>query len=361
MNLALIITDLQIGGTPTVVRELAMRLPASVISLAPDGPVSEQLRAAGRPVYSLELSSSIALPLAIGRLARLIRQEKFDTVLSFLIHANTVAAGASRFCRGTRFLQSIQTTQPTPRWHWKLQSLVHHAAENIVVPSPSVVEAAMKWSSIPREKFVVIPNAVDVSSFSRLTSDGNGPQAGRLNEEKRRIGFIGRLDPIKRIDDLIEAMVMLPDHRLEIFGEGSERPRLEKLIIQRRFNDRVILHGAIADPKDALDQIDILVLPSSAEGFGLVLIEAMAAGVPVVATNVPGIRDVVRDNETGLLVPVNAPLAIAEAVKRLADSTLRERLVANAMNDVSARYSWSTILPRYRALLGEGVGLRPDR
>ena len=83
------------------------------------------------------------------------------------------------------------------------------------------------------------------------------------------------------------------------------------------------------------------------------LIEAMAAGIPVVATDVPGIRDVVRDGITGLLVPPNQPQKLAEAINRLiANSTLRNGLIEAATADVRERFSWDVVLPKYRELLG---------
>jgi len=111
-------------------------------------------------------------------------------------------------------------------------------------------------------------------------------------------------------------------------------------------------HGTTDTPGEALKQIDMLVLPSDAEGFGLVLIEAMAAGVPVVATNVPGIRDVVTHEQTGLLVPPRRPDQLAQAIQRIEeDPPLRHRLVVNAIEDVRRRFSWDTVLPEYRKLL----------
>src|SRR5262249_41470172 len=95
-----------------------------------------------------------------------------------------------------------------------------------------------------------------------------------------------------------------------------------------------------------------LVLPSEAEGFGLVLIEAMAARVPVVATNAPGICDVVRNEQTGLLVPVGQPAELANAIRRItADNALREKLIDNADQDVRRRFSWPPVLQQYRRVL----------
>jgi glycosyltransferase involved in cell wall biosynthesis len=362
MKLLLLITDLEIGGTPTVVRELAIRLNESsdvtVACLSRQGPVAEQLIARGIPVIAFDARGAQDLIATTARLISVIRQERFDTVFSFLIHANLVAAIASRFCPGVRFLQSIQTTQPTPRWHWRLQSLVHHAAERVVVPSPSAAAAAMEWADVPADKIVLIPNAVDYGCGSGtggppVSSLPTKKDHGRAVRATTTIGFIGRLDPIKRISDLLEALKLLDDRFvLEIFGEGEDRPRIENAIASLNLRHRVTLHGAIAHPEAALALIDILVLPSAAEGFGLVLIEAMAAGVPVVGTDVPGIRDVVRDGETGVLVPVASPSQLATAIRQVCDDPLiRHRLTTNAAADVRSRFSWDHVLPKYYSLL----------
>ncbi|HEX4054943.1 MAG TPA: glycosyltransferase family 4 protein [Tepidisphaeraceae bacterium] len=377
-RILLLITDLQIGGTPTVVRELAFRLAKEpdvyvhVACLDRWGPVADQLRDRGIPVTALNASCRFDVRV-IFRLSRLICRERIDTVFSFLIHANAAAAlarlgipkpvkkigpapktgtqlvfapppklAASPFQR-IRFLQSIQTAQPTPRWHWMLQQMIHHAARRIVVPSPSVAEAARKWAAVPPEKIEIVPNAVELAEFSLL----------RRNPPGNRVGFIGRLDPVKRIEDLIAAISLLKGNvSLDIFGEGPERRKIESLIDGLDLHHPVDLHGAVGGPAEALAGIDVLVLPSDAEGFGLVLIEAMAAGVPVIGTNVPGIRDVIRDGENGLLVPPRNPQALANAIEKvLSDPSLHEKLSAGGRASVQGRFTWPSVYEQYRALL----------
>ena len=144
----------------------------------------------------------------------------------------------------------------------------------------------------------------------------------------------------------------MPAARLHVYGEGPDRPRIERAIATFGVGDRVTLHGSVARPQDALTSAGMLVLPSLAEGFGLVLIEAMAAGVPVVATDVPGVRDVVRDGETGLLVPAGDAVAVSGALRRvIGEPSLRDRLVSTAGADVRTRFTWDTVLPGYRRLL----------
>ncbi|GIW76585.1 MAG: glycosyl transferase [Phycisphaerae bacterium] len=348
LRVLFLVTDLEIGGTPRVVRDLAIRLRSediftSVACLAPWGPVAGELLDAGIRVTELGATSTLQLARVVRDFVRLTRQ--VDVVFSFLIHANTVAALSSAFRRDVRFFQSIQTTQPTPRWHWHLQGLIERAAEKIVVPSESVASVAEKWSHIPRNRFEVIPNAIDVQSFQNL-------QVHLFERPWTRIGFIGRLDPIKCVPDLVEALSRTERAELHIYGIGEDETRIRTSIHTFDVSHRAILHGETQSAHQALQQIDVLVLPSTAEGFGLVLIEAMAAGVPVVATDVPGIRDVVRDQETGLLVPPRSPKAISEAIQRLRnDVDLRNRLITSARQEVAQRYTWSVVRDRYRTLL----------
>jgi glycosyltransferase involved in cell wall biosynthesis len=219
------------------------------------------------------------------------------------------------------------------------------------VPSASAAEAARTRANVPPEKVVVIPNAVDVGEFSL-------PALANNHARPVPIGFIGRLDPVKRVPLLVKSLMGVKEKvHLHIFGEGTER--LEILAAIRRHGlDRVVtMHGAIHRPQEALREIRLLVLPSLAEGFGLVLIEAMAAGVPVVATNVPGIRDVIRDGETGLLVPPDDEAALGAAIDRvLGDGDLRRRLIAGATAHVNEQYTWEKVLPQYQQLLGLSGG-----
>ena len=357
----LLITDLELGGTPIVVRELATRLRSAelemeVACLRPMGIVGEQLRSAGVRVTSFEARSVFDLRRTTRSLANLVNDRQIDTVLSFLIHANFVASRAMRSWHNVRALQSIQTTQPRPRWHWWLQRRIQSDAELIVVPSESIAKRAMEWSGIPLERLVVIPNAIDVAHFRGTAVPAVEADHGRDARATRiRVGFVGRLDPVKRVVDLVDALRHLPegDYDLHIYGEGAMKPAIEAAIASSsKLAGRVTLHGAVVDVRRAYSAIDLLVLPSDAEGFGLVLIEAMAAGVPVIGTNVDGIREVIRDGETGLLVPPRDPAALSVAIQRLAfDAALRERLTQAALLDVQRRFAWPGVLDQYRALL----------
>ena len=348
LRVLFLLTDLEIGGTPRVVRDLAIRLrcpeiATAVACVAPWGPVAGELSQAGVRIFPLRATQYWELPRVVSDVVRIARG--YDVVFSFLMHANAVAAVASHWRKGdTRFIQSIQTTQSWPAWHWWMQGIVERAAGRIVVPSASVAQAAADYSSIDSSKIVVIPNAIDVDAFAQLPPSDSGAW--------HRLGFIGRLDPVKRVPDLVRAIAKVQGVELHIYGDGEDRANIEQTIKEVNVADRVTLHGRIPSPFEALKQIDTLVLPSEAEGFGIVLIEAMAAGRSVIATDVPGIRDVVRHNHTGLLVPVRSPDAIASAIQRLLDDApLRDRLRLQAITHVRTNYEWENVIEKYRELL----------
>lgn len=351
-RLLLLNTDLELGGTPTVVRELALRLHdpprwhVEVACLGKWGPIADQIRNAGRDVTALG-ARGISDVWVIRRLIDLIRERNIDTVLSFLLHANSIAAAAKPACVGVRFFQSIQTTQAYPAWHWRVQRFVHHAAEKIIVPSASVARVAMERANVPANKIITIPNVVDPADFSPSPLPALSPRP-------YPIGFIGRLDPVKMVPDLLQAVGQLGDLvHLHLFGDGPEREAIHRTIRLLNLESRVTLHGSIPRPQDALSQIGLLVLPSISEGMPMVLIEAMAAGVPVIGRNVPGVKDVILDGETGLLAPSLLIPDLAETIHRLVtDPGLRSRLTQNATKRMRMCYTWETVLTRYKEALG---------
>ena len=347
-RLLLLNTDLELGGTPTVVRELAKRLHdpprvlVEVACLGRRGPVANQISESGIEVTAFDARGPRDLFRVVRQLADHVRDRRIDTVLSFLMHANTVAALARKKCGGVRFFQSIQTTQAYPRWHWWMQRFAQRAAERIIVPSPSVAAVAEKRAGVQPERITIIPNAIDPDDFL--------PSAVALTDPRPfPIGFLGRFDPVKRVPDLLAAVSQLGDLvHLHLFGDGPERGVIQQIIRELKLEHRVTLHGTVPRPQEALAQIGLLVLPSISEGMPMVLIEAMAAGVPVIGHDVPGVRDVIVDGENGLLVS-----SLAEGIARLVnDIALRQELIGNAGRWVRVRFTWGIVLRQYRDVLG---------
>lgn len=350
-RLLLLVTDLHRGGTPTVVRELARHLVrhpvhVEVACLAGWGDTADDIAALGISVHALGAASVRDLNV-ISSLDTLLRDGRFTHLLSFLVHANAVAAWLARRHEALRCFQSVQTTQPRPRWHWWVQRWAARFAERVIVPSRSVADLAAARCGIDPAQLVVIPNGVDLALFDLP------PRPAPRPDDTVRVGFIGRLDPVKRVADLLDALGHLPPrYRLDLFGDGPERSRLQRLARRLELETRVTFHGKVARPHEALSELDLLVLPSEAEGFGLVLAEAMAAGVPVVATAALGIVDVVTDGVTGLLTPVARPDLLAATIQSALTEPGRTQRLQAARHHARQTFDWTAIARQYLDTLG---------
>jgi glycosyltransferase involved in cell wall biosynthesis len=194
----------------------------------------------------------------------------------------------------------------------------------------------------------VIPNAVPAPTAEPFR------HAGR--SEERAILAVGRLEPQKGFDVLLRAFADVarsrPEWRLRIAGEGPERGRLEALVFDLGIEDRVNLDGVVSDIDAAMRSADLFVLSSRYEGFPNALCEAMASGLPVIATDCPvGPREIVRDGIDGVLVPPEDERALAGAMDRLMDDPAsRERLGA-AASAIAERFTPVAILDRWESLL----------
>ena len=204
----------------------------------------------------------------------------------------------------------------------------------------------------------VIPNGIDLEWFRP------DPAASRF--ESPTFAYMGRLRKYKRVDLIIEAVARLRDRgvdvRLEIGGKGEDRDRLQQLIASRNLADRVRLLGFVSeeDKRDLLRRAWANVLTSPKEGWGISNVEAAACGTPTVASDAPGLRESVRDGETGLLVPHGDVGALADALARIAaDPALRDRLGAGAVAFASG-LSWDASADAVEALLARVASGRAD-
>lgn len=197
-------------------------------------------------------------------------------------------------------------------------------ADSIIVPSKHVARLVAGWG-IQASRIHVIPNGVEIPVGTR-------PAEISLHT-KTTFVTTGRLIPLKRVAGIIQALVDLPDVGLLIIGEGPERNQLEELVRKLKLQERVTFCGAVRH-EDALSLMagcDALVLNSVTEGLSHVALEALALGLPVVATNVGGNPEVVVDGLSGLLFDSTSPLALKDAMQRLAaDPQQRERMSQEA-------------------------------
>ena len=179
-------------------------------------------------------------------------------------------------------------------------------------------------------------------SFLKLRDEGNFI-----------IGYIGRLVPPKGIDTLLDSVSRLSfeNWRLAIIGEGESRSVLEKRAKDLRINDKVCFYGFREDRIAFLRGFDVFVLPSRSEGTPRCIMEAMAAGVPVVASDIKGCRVLVLNEQTGLLFPVGADQILAGCIETIAsDEAIRNRLVQRGREFINSRFSAGRMAGEYTEL-----------
>ena len=218
-----------------------------------------------------------------------------------------------------------------------LRSWWTRRADRVIVPSRYLARWVVGWG-VPAEKIVVIYNAVE-------PVDGVEPLPVPLRTPVKAV-TVGRLVPWKQVNGLLEALTEVPELGLMVVGDGPERPRLERRARELGVQDRVYFAGR-RPKKEALGLMaacDLFVLNSAYEGLPHVVLEAMALGLPVVATAAGGTPEVVRDGETGVLVPGRYATLGASLSALARDPALRRRLGRAARQWVGERLSAANMI-----------------
>jgi len=255
-------------------------------------------------------------------------------------------------------------------FHYFVTRLALRRADHITATGLRLAEATTRYA--PASKPVtVVPYGVDLRVFRPRPSAAGGPAlGGREARSEVVIGAVARLSREKGLHYLLDAFEVVagrhPEARLVLAGEGPDRHRLERLAERLGLADRVRFLGEVPHEQvpQVLQGLDVFAMPSTYEGFGVAALEAEAMEVPVVASRIHGIPDVVVDSETGLLVPPRDRQALAAALERLvSDDDLRRRLGRAARAFVAEHYSWEENTAQmealYQAALGEaGAGAR---
>jgi glycogen synthase len=217
----------------------------------------------------------------------------------------------------------------------------------IIAVSGWMKSEVVSMFKVPEEKVTEIPNAVDPQKFEGPVDIQAIRAKWRVMEGEKLITAVGRLTSQKGFDDLIRAYPMImhaiPASRLLIVGDGYMRRELESLAERESVGDRVTFAGFVSesDLVGALRASNMVAVPSRFEPFGIIALEAMAAGVPLVVSRVGGLAEIVEDRVDGLEVDPNSPSAIAEAAIRiLSDRTLASRLAEKGREKAKA-YSWN--------------------
>jgi glycosyltransferase involved in cell wall biosynthesis len=297
----------------------------------------------------------------IWRLAQLLRKTQPDIVFSILRYTNVVTLLAARLARSEARILINEQNRLREEFAvfgggWIKSIFVRHLypwADGITVISQGIQQELIRDFDLPESKIQVIYNPVDVAAVQAL-SKLPVEHPWFLDNSEPIVVAAGRLHPQKGFEYLIRAfqrVVTAVPARLVILGEGPSRPHLEGLVMKLGLEDVVALPGFQQNPYSWMARAAAFVLSSLYEGFGNVIVEAMALGVPVVATRCPSGPDEIIDNEVnGLLVPVADETALAEAILRvLRDEKLAAKIRRHGP-DRAAAFDVSRITAQYAAL-----------
>lgn len=220
-----------------------------------------------------------------------------------------------------------------------------------IAVSPAAQEYAAGALRMPLNSFCLLPNGVDDTPFATAE-----PFAELTDHDRPLLLFVGRLEPRKGVDVLVQAFLQLrasiPNLRLCVVGEGPGRDRCEQMIPPSIRADAMFVGAvAAADLPRYHASADVFVSPAlGGESFGIVLLEAMAAGLPIVASDIPGYRTVVNDGRQGRLVPPNDVFALSDAISALLENEKLRLAMGAEGRQTAAEYSWPVIGGRIETL-----------
>ena len=299
----------------------------------------------GSPLWSelSFLSNETMLPLSprnyaknVASLAAFIRAHDIEIVHAHAARDYHLAALAVRLASRSRLVLTRHTLFPLRR----INKVLLSGASRVIAVSQAVAESLRKNGVIESSKITVIHNGIDVDRFSRSTGS-----------DSVLVGTVGHLAPIKGHDIFVHAAALVSAHRpgvkFVVIGEDKSpqmdhRRQLENLVAELGLNDVVAMPGWRDDVSAALSSLTLFVSAARSDPFGLASVEAMAAGLPIIATASEGALEILEDGVSGILVPADNPEALAKAINELLDTPLEcSRLARNALSIARDRFSLS--------------------
>ncbi len=307
-----LIPTLQYGGAERLLAEIARyhdreKFDMTVVATVALGPLVDVIQSHGVRVVPMTAHGRWS-PAYVWRLMQWLRREKPAIVHTHLFGADVYGKVAA-WLAGVPLIISTEHNQwyDEPQWkHW-VKRLLSRISDRIIAVSASVAEYATRVEGVASSKLSVILNRIDVDRFSRLPAP--------LLRSPLRLLSIGRLEHQKGFDLLLRACARVRNPwTLTIVGAGSELSALESLAGELGIADRVQYYGTTDAVPEVLEAHDVFVLASRWEGLGLVVMEAMTAGRPVIASRAGGIAELIIDGETGMLVDSTNTQAFAAAI-----------------------------------------------
>lgn len=336
-----VITSTGIGGAEKQLFELVTRLDVErfepmVCSLKPSGPVGEALQARGIPFFSLDMPDAgglrgMAVTMrSVYRLLMLVAALSPDILHTFLFRANQIGRFVA-LVQGTPVICAVRTQEMEKQFHHTCDSKTSFMVDHYTANSEGVREFTITKSRLKPENITTIANGIDMEPFRGSRCDSELKKSLGLAPEHRVITAVGRLRKEKGYPFLLTAFKGVveewPDTRLLIAGEGEEEASLKQHARELGIAEKIVFAGLRTDIPAILALSEIFVLSSLWEGMPNAVLEAMAAGRPVVATRVGGVPELVVEGETGLTVPPSDAAALRQALLSMLKDSERARLM----------------------------------
>lgn len=291
----------------------------------------------------------------MGDMTRAVCAMRPDVVQSVHAHMNLRALVAARLCQ----VQAIGALRTDPGRSvaaiGKLGPASLRWPDTLLGNSRRHLDTAVRDFGVRRGRCVHLPNCVDLPDLRDRRPDDGG----------LRVLFVGRLVDVKRPADFVAAVSLL--HRsghavtAAMVGDGQLSASVKRAVHGYGLQDVVELPGELDDPSAEFARADVLVCPSANEGVPNVVLEAMSWGLPVIATDVGGVSEVVQDGRTGLLVPPRSPDAVATAIEKIFDAELAHRLGSAGRSTVELHHSASAVGSRLARILRSHASTAPRR
>jgi glycosyltransferase involved in cell wall biosynthesis len=331
-KVTLLSTSLVHGGAETQVFLLAKKfkergLDVRVISMIEPQAFVAELREQDIPLTSLGMRRGAPDPRAVFRLGRLLKRSPAQVLHSHMIHANLLARAVRLTCSVPVQISTAHSIDEGANWRYRAYRLSDSLCDLTTNVSQAAMSRYLYIGAVPEGKLRLVPNGLDTQRFAPESAAGK-----RLRQVLGAAGCfvwlaVGRLDKAKDYPTMLRAFRQLSGTPgiLLIAGEGDGLAELQQLARELGIADRVRFLGLRRDIPELMSAADAYVMSSAWEGLPMVLLEASASALPIVATGVGGNREVVCDGESGFIVPPGSPEALAGGMRRMMALTEAER------------------------------------
>lgn len=348
-----LLVSLPVGGAEDLVAAIVRgldpeRFAAGVACLGFPGQVGEELRAAGYPVSYLGLDvKHTSTWRVVAEVRGLLQDLRPDILHTHLYHPNLYGRLAA-LGLGIPVVAAVHNSYTRVKFHRRLWNfLLGWASERILVGSTQVWDDVRHYDGVPASRLLLLPYGIRLAELGTALSRPEARQA--LQVSGLVMGAVGRLEEQKGHVYLLEALAQvqqdIPEATLILVGDGRLRQDLERRARELGLSDRVRFLGTRRDLPLIYRALDLFVQPSLWEGLPLALLQAMGAGLPVLATRVSGVREVIEDGVNGRLVEPGDPQALARVLLELyRQSELRARLATAAHDTIRENYSLEAML-----------------